>query len=92
MHIGFKVYQTNVKSTFLNEILYEKVYIDQPEGFVDPKKEIWSANYTRHYMVSTKLLELGMKDFIITWYRLVFKEQMIIIVCILKKNHKIRYY
>ena len=35
---GFKVYQMDVKSTFLNVILEEEVYIEQPEGFVDPKK------------------------------------------------------
>ena len=31
---GFKVYQMDVKSTFLNGILEEKVYIEQPEGFL----------------------------------------------------------
>ena len=36
--IGFKVYQMDVKSTFLNEILDEEVYIEQPKGFVDPSK------------------------------------------------------
>ncbi|GLJ10649.1 hypothetical protein SUGI_0132400 [Cryptomeria japonica] len=29
----FKVYQTDVKSTFLNVVLEEDVYIEQPEGF-----------------------------------------------------------
>ena len=28
----------DVKSTFLNEILEEEVYIEKPEGFVDPSK------------------------------------------------------
>ena len=37
-HKGFKVYQMDVKSTFLNDILDEEVYIEQPEGFVDPYK------------------------------------------------------
>ena len=32
---GFKVYQMDVKSTFLNGILEEEVYIEKPEGFVD---------------------------------------------------------
>ena len=30
---GFKVYQIDVKSTFLNGILEEEVYIEQPKGF-----------------------------------------------------------
>lgn len=30
---GFKVYQMDVKSTFLNGILEEEVYIEQPDGF-----------------------------------------------------------
>ena len=36
---GFKVYQMNVKSTFLNRILEEEVYIEQPEGFFDLNKK-----------------------------------------------------
>ena len=36
---GFKVYQMDVKSTFLNGILEEEVYIEQPEGFVDEKNK-----------------------------------------------------
>ena len=37
-HKRFKVYQMNVKSTFSNEILEEEVYIEKPEGFIDPRK------------------------------------------------------
>ena len=33
---NFKVYQMDVKSTFLNGILEEKLYINQPEGFFLP--------------------------------------------------------
>ena len=32
---GLKVYQMDVKSTFLNGILEEEVYIEQSEGFFD---------------------------------------------------------
>ena len=32
-HENLKVYQTDVKSSFLNEDLEEEVYIEQPEGF-----------------------------------------------------------
>ena len=34
----FKVYQMDVKSAFLNGILDEEVYIEQPKGFVDLDK------------------------------------------------------
>ena len=37
-HGGFKVYQMDVKSVFLNGIFDEEVYIEQPEGFVDLTK------------------------------------------------------
>ena len=37
-HKGFKVYHMDVKSTFFNGILDEEVYIEQPKGFIDPKK------------------------------------------------------
>lgn len=34
-HKGFKVYQMDVKSSFLNGILKEEVYVRQPPGFED---------------------------------------------------------
>lgn len=35
-YLKFKLYQMDVKSTFLNRILQEEVYAKQPKGFKDP--------------------------------------------------------
>ena len=37
-HKGFKVYQIDVKSTFLSGILEEEVYIERQEAFINPNK------------------------------------------------------
>ncbi|GJQ96195.1 putative ribonuclease H-like domain-containing protein [Tanacetum coccineum] len=36
-YMGFIVYQMDVKSAFLYDIIDEEVYVSQPPGFVDPK-------------------------------------------------------
>ena len=38
-HHSWKIYQLNVKSAFLNDILEEEVYEEQPEGFVAEGEE-----------------------------------------------------
>ncbi|GJU23304.1 retrovirus-related pol polyprotein from transposon TNT 1-94 [Tanacetum coccineum] len=35
-HKSFTVYQMDIKTTFLYEPLKEEVYVNQPDGFVDP--------------------------------------------------------
>ncbi|CAL8083514.1 unnamed protein product [Prunus armeniaca] len=35
-HLKFKLYQMNVKTAFLNGILHEEAYVEQPKGFEDP--------------------------------------------------------
>jgi hypothetical protein len=34
---GFKLYQMNVKSAFLNGFIQDEVYVRQPPGFENPK-------------------------------------------------------
>ncbi|WP_447406261.1 reverse transcriptase domain-containing protein, partial [Clostridium perfringens] len=36
--LHFKLYQMDAKSAFLNGILAEEVYVEQPKGFVDSQK------------------------------------------------------
>ena len=35
-HLRFKLYQMDVKTTFLKGLLKEDIYVAQPKGFIDP--------------------------------------------------------
>ena len=37
-HLNFKLYQMDVKSAFLNGMLQEEVYVEQPKDFVNPHR------------------------------------------------------
>ncbi|KAJ9544440.1 LOW QUALITY PROTEIN: hypothetical protein OSB04_024147, partial [Centaurea solstitialis] len=50
-HKNMTVYQMDVKCAFLNGVLQEEVYVEQPEGFVDPR-------YPNHVYVLDKALYL----------------------------------
>jgi hypothetical protein len=57
---GFKLYQMDVKSTFLNGVIQEEVYVRQPLGFESPKY------LDRVYKLSKALY--GIKQALQAWY------------------------
>jgi hypothetical protein len=57
---GFKLYQMDVKSAFLNGVIQEEVYVRQPLGFMNPKYP------DRVYKLSKALY--GLKQASRVWY------------------------
>jgi Reverse transcriptase (RNA-dependent DNA polymerase) len=59
-HKGWKMFQLDVKSTFLNGVLKEEVYVVQPQGFeVEGEKEkVYKLKKTLH----------GLKQASRAWY------------------------
>jgi hypothetical protein len=51
---GFKLYQMDVKSAFLNGVIQQEVFVRQPPGFKNPKYP------NRVYKLSNALYGLGM--------------------------------
>ncbi|KAI3663988.1 hypothetical protein L6452_45222 [Arctium lappa] len=64
-HKNFTVYQMDVKTTFLNGLLKEEVYVSQPEGFV-------SADKPNHVYLLDKAL-YGLKQTPRSWYDMLSK-------------------
>lgn len=56
-HLKFKLYQMDVKSALLNGVLQEEVYVEQPNGFVDPHL----FNYV--YRLNKALQEISYSSF-----------------------------
>ncbi|GJT59805.1 retrovirus-related pol polyprotein from transposon TNT 1-94 [Tanacetum coccineum] len=57
-HKNFTIYQMDVKTAFLNGLLKEKVFVSQPDGFVDPDFLTTSIVLKRKLcIISNKLLE-----------------------------------
>ncbi|GJV06867.1 retrovirus-related pol polyprotein from transposon TNT 1-94 [Tanacetum coccineum] len=61
-HMNMIVYQMDVKTAFLNDILCEEVYVSQPDGFVD------SENPNHVYKLKKALY--GLKHASRAWYNL----------------------
>jgi hypothetical protein len=59
-HHDFKLYQMDVKSTFLNGPIKEEVYVEQPPGFEDQE-------YPNHVYKLHKML-YGLKQAARVWY------------------------
>ncbi|GMH24089.1 hypothetical protein Nepgr_025932 [Nepenthes gracilis] len=58
--MGFKLYQMDVKSVFLNGFIQEEVYVEQPKGFVNP-------TFSDHVYKLKKAL-YGLKQAPRAWY------------------------
>ncbi|GKB74722.1 putative RNA-directed DNA polymerase [Tanacetum coccineum] len=70
-HKSFPVYQMDVKTTFLNGLLKEEVYINQPDGFVDPhhpkkvyrlKKALYGLKPTKKHLKEVKRIFRYLKN------------------------------
>ena len=63
-HHNIKLYQMDVKSAFLNGVINELVYVEQPPGLKIRGILTMFIGCTRHSMGSNKLQGLGIRGFV----------------------------
>ena len=78
---SFKVYQMDLKSAFLNGILEEEVYIEQPEGFIDDNNKDMVCKFHKSLY--------GLKQAARAWYERLHKYLMKIGFERIENNKKI---
>jgi Reverse transcriptase (RNA-dependent DNA polymerase) len=59
----WEIHQMDVKSAFLNGLLDEEIYMEQPTGFVVPGQSKRSVFFRRQSMASNKHRALGISNF-----------------------------
>ncbi|GKG42878.1 retrovirus-related pol polyprotein from transposon TNT 1-94, partial [Tanacetum coccineum] len=64
-HMNMIVYQMDVKTAFLNDILREEIYVSQPDGFVDKDNP--------NHIYKLKKALYGLKQAPRAWYDLLLK-------------------
>ncbi|GKA94341.1 putative ribonuclease H-like domain-containing protein, partial [Tanacetum coccineum] len=72
----FIVYQMDVKSAFLYSTIEEEVYVCEPRGFEDPQFPNNVYKVEKLYMVYIKLLELGMRPCLPTYWKMDLEEAL----------------
>ena len=72
---GFKLFQMDVKSAFLNGFINEEVYVSQPPDFEDNQHPNLVYKLKRLCMDSSEPLDSGMKGLAIFSYLIAMREE-----------------
>jgi hypothetical protein len=85
---GFRLYQMDVKSDFLNGPIKEEVYVEQPPGFEDTEYPTHVYKLSRRFMGSNKPQEHGMNAWETFLSLMVLKSEKLTLLSSLKQLTK----